>query len=60
MVLCPEIQEKAQREIDQVVGRGRLPTFSDRASLPYISRVVKETLRWMPVTPLGTFFRIKK
>ena len=31
----PEVIEKAQQEIDAVVGTDRLPTFEDRASLPY-------------------------
>lgn len=30
MLLCPEIQQKIQNEIDQVVGHGRAPTLSDR------------------------------
>lgn len=35
MVHHPEAQRKAQQEIDAIVGQGRLPTFADRASLPY-------------------------
>jgi cytochrome P450 len=31
----PEVLKKAQQEIDAVVGQDRLPTFKDRASLPY-------------------------
>lgn len=53
MILHPEIQTKAQRIIDQVVGRDRLPTFDDRAKLPYIDNIVQETLRWCPVSPVG-------
>lgn len=30
MLHNPEIQEKMQKEIDEVVGRGRLPTLDDR------------------------------
>ena len=40
-----EIQRKAQAEIDQVIGAGRLPGFQDRRNLPYIDAVVKELLR---------------
>ena len=54
MTLYPEVQTRAQEELDRVVGRDRLPTFEDRAQLPYVSNVVKETLRWMPVSMLGT------
>ncbi|KAG2087118.1 cytochrome P450 [Suillus discolor] len=53
MVLYPDVQKRAQAEIDSVVGRERLPTFEDRASLPYIEAVVRETFRWQPVAPLG-------
>ncbi|KAF9491440.1 cytochrome P450 [Pleurotus eryngii] len=40
-------------EIDGVIGSGRLPTFQDQASLPYISAICKEILRWHPSVPLG-------
>ena len=54
MVLHPEVQARAQAEIDAVVGRDRAPTFADRDSLPYIRACVRETLRWRTVGPLGT------
>ncbi len=53
MVLYPEVQEKARKELDHIVGSHRLPDFSDQPSLPYIEAIVKETLRWNPVVPLG-------
>jgi len=53
MTLYPEVQKKAQAEIDAVVGPNRLPDFHDRPSLPYINAVVKESLRWNVVLPLG-------
>lgn len=53
MVLYPEVQVKAQEEIDLKVGSDRLPTFSDFERLPYIHAVVKESLRWHPAVPLG-------
>ena len=53
MALYPEVQRKAQTEIDQVVGNSRLPYFSDQDALPYVQAVLKEVLRWHPVTPLG-------
>lgn len=45
MVLYPEVQEKAREELDRVIGRGRLPDFTDRDSLPYVDAVTKEVLR---------------
>ncbi|KAG1855052.1 cytochrome P450 [Suillus tomentosus] len=53
MVSYPDVQKRAQAEIDSVVGRDRLPTFEDRASLPYIESVLRETLRWQPVAPFA-------
>lgn len=55
MVLNPEVQAKAQAEIDRVVGKDRLPDFDDRPSLPYLDAVLRETLRWYPVAPFGLF-----
>ncbi|RPD81420.1 cytochrome P450 [Lentinus tigrinus ALCF2SS1-7] len=53
MILHPEVQARAQAEIDAVVGRDRAPTFADRDRLPYIRACVRETLRWRTVGPLG-------
>ena len=53
MVIHPEIQHKAQKEIDRVIGSGRLPTLADQPSLPYVDALVKEVFRWQQVVPLG-------
>jgi len=53
VALYPEVQRKAQAELDAVVGPNRLPVFEGRPSLPYINAVVKESLRWHLVVPLG-------
>ncbi|KAJ3961382.1 hypothetical protein N0V92_001951 [Colletotrichum tropicale] len=53
MSLYPEVQRKAQAEIDQVVGQDRLPTFSDRPNLPYIQALLTELLRWQTVVPMS-------
>ncbi|KAG9218407.1 hypothetical protein CCMSSC00406_0007992 [Pleurotus cornucopiae] len=54
MLLYPETQARAQAELDEVLGRSRLPDFgNDEYELPYIKAIVLEVLRWMPVTPLG-------
>ena len=62
MVLHPEVQAKAQAELDSVLGSApgaaaptRMPGFSDRERLPYVNAVVKEVLRWNPAVPLGEF-----
>ena|ERR1700761_3187496 len=53
MILNPEVQSKAQEELDRVVGPNRLPEFSDESDLPYLRAICKEVLRWEPVLPLG-------
>ena len=45
MVLHPEVFDKAQREIDRVIGNDRLVDFDDQNSLPYLNYVLKEVLR---------------
>lgn len=54
MILFPGVQDRAQEEIDRVVGSERLPGFQDRDQLPYLNALVKEALRWLPVVPIGT------
>ncbi|OCH86922.1 cytochrome P450 [Obba rivulosa] len=53
MVLNRDKQRLAQDEIDRVVGKERLPTVKDRQDLPYIDAIIKETMRWQPVSPMG-------
>jgi cytochrome P450 len=52
-LLHPDIQKRAQEELDAVTGRERLPTFDDRPRLPFVDAVCKEVMRWRPVIPLG-------
>jgi cytochrome P450 len=53
MILHPEVQAKAQEEIDSVIGKDRLPVMEDRNQLPYTSRLIQEVLRWCPPAPNG-------
>lgn len=50
MRLYPDVMRKAQAEIDSVVGRDRLPTFEDRARLPYV---------WISFVTLATPVKLK-
>ncbi|GAB6020876.1 Cytochrome P450 2 sub R member 1, variant 2 [Chamberlinius hualienensis] len=49
----PEVQIKAQRELDSVVGRNRLPNLDDFSRLPYIEAVIMEIHRLANVAPLS-------
>jgi cytochrome P450 len=42
---------EAQNEIDSAVGEDRTPTWSDFAQLPSVNALIKETLRYRPITP---------
>jgi len=53
MILYPATQAKAHAELDQVIGRERPPTISDRESLPYCWAIVQEVLRWQPVATVA-------
>ncbi|KAH7361336.1 cytochrome P450 [Pyrenochaeta sp. MPI-SDFR-AT-0127] len=52
-LLWPDIVSGAHEELDRVVGRGRMPDFSDEPNLPYIRAIAKETLRWRASTKIG-------
>ncbi|TFK41265.1 cytochrome P450 [Crucibulum laeve] len=54
MMHNPAIQAKAYAELESIVGNSRFPCFDDRSKLPYLEAVLSETLRWNPVTPLGS------
>jgi cytochrome P450 len=54
MVIYPDVQLRAQAELDSVAGRGRLPEFSDKQDMPYVNAVMSECLRWIPVVPMGS------
>jgi cytochrome P450 len=66
MVLYPEVQQKAQRELDTAMyltggnlkpgenhGDHSLPTFEDAENFPYVTALVQEVLRWNVTIPLG-------
>jgi cytochrome P450 len=58
MALYPEVQARAQAEIDAVVGNDRLPSFEDRDRLPYVEALTKEALRWHSVVPTSVPHRV--
>ncbi|KAK0222553.1 cytochrome P450 [Armillaria nabsnona] len=55
MLLYPEVQAKAQAEIEAVIGNDRLPRFGDRERLPYVNALVHEVTRWHTVVPIGQY-----
>ncbi|KAG1848160.1 cytochrome P450 [Suillus tomentosus] len=55
-----DAQARVQEELDNVVGRMRLPTFADQEMLPQVTAFMLESLRWRPVTPGGFAHRAIK
>lgn len=55
MTLFPDAQSRAKQEIDTVIGSEHLISLNDRASLPYVEALLREVVRWRPVTPLSIF-----
>ena len=59
----PEIQRRAQAELDAVLGPlqtaegkpGQMPTFEHASQLPYTTAVVRESARYRPVVPAVSF-----
>ncbi|KAF8074119.1 cytochrome P450 [Lyophyllum atratum] len=53
MLSHPHVLEKAQEEVDRVVGEERMPAFEDEQAMPYLVACVKETMRRHPPTIMG-------
>ncbi|KAJ3556250.1 hypothetical protein NM688_g2134 [Phlebia brevispora] len=51
MMRYPDVQRKAQEELDHVLEGRRLPQYGDRATLPYVESLMKEILRCYPPIP---------
>ncbi|KAK7438570.1 hypothetical protein VKT23_017905 [Stygiomarasmius scandens] len=60
MALYPDIQRRAQAELDSVVGSDRLPSFHDREQLPYLNALTLEALRWFAVVPIAPPHRVSE
>lgn len=51
LLKTPHAYKKAQEEVDRVIGRRKI-TVEDMSKLPYITAVMRETLRLKPTAPL--------
>ncbi|KAF9522915.1 cytochrome P450 [Crepidotus variabilis] len=49
----PDVLQRARKELDSVIKPGNLPDFEDEPSLPYITAIAKEALRWRQVASFG-------
>lgn len=57
-LLHPDAVQRAQQELDAVVGTARLLTFDDMESLKYVTAFVNEILRWCTIAPAGFFHAV--
>jgi len=55
LVHHPDVQSRAQQELDEIVGRARLPTLEDRDKLPYMESLIAEIQRCGNVAPFALF-----
>ena len=53
MSLHPEVERRAQAELDSILSAEHLPAPSDMEHLPYLHAILKEVLRYAPVGNLG-------
>jgi len=53
MAMYPDVQKRAQAEVDKATRANTLPTFEGRNSMLYISCLLKESQRWIPVAPMN-------
>jgi cytochrome P450 len=51
MMQLPDIQRKVQQEIDEVVGRERLPSMDDKQRMPYTEATILEISRMTLLVP---------
>ncbi|PFH49414.1 hypothetical protein AMATHDRAFT_63274 [Amanita thiersii Skay4041] len=57
MVLYPDVQRRAQLEIESIIGNEQAKA-EDISRLPFILAIMKETFRWAPPAPLGLPHRV--
>ncbi|XP_053444125.1 cytochrome P450 1B1 [Nycticebus coucang] len=48
----PDVQARVQAELDQVVGRDRLPCMGDQPNLPYVMAFLYEAMRFSSFVPV--------
>jgi len=49
----PEVQRKAQEEMNQVVGENAKVTLADRQNMPYVQAMIMDLIRLSDIHPIG-------
>lgn len=55
MAMYPKVQEKCQLELEDVIGRDRLPSLMDKSKTPYTEAVIHEIQRYSCLFALSPF-----
>ncbi|GBN20874.1 Vitamin D 25-hydroxylase [Araneus ventricosus] len=53
MAAFPDVQEKTQKEILEIIGPDRNPDYQDQKSMPFTQAVMLEVMRWRTTVPLN-------
>lgn len=53
MAIHEDIQRKVQKEVDEIIGQDRRPSYADRALMPYTLAVINESLRYASMIPIN-------
>ena len=48
-----DIQQRVQREIDEICGRQSLPSWAHRTAMPFTQAVINEIYRWKTISPFN-------
>lgn len=57
----PDIQKQAAGEIDEFIKtNGRIPSFKERDQVPYCISVMKESMRYRPITSFGLAHTVRE
>ncbi|KAL0972844.1 hypothetical protein UPYG_G00195430, partial [Umbra pygmaea] len=59
MIRYPSVQEKVQKEIDEVIGT-RVPMIHDRVKMPYTDAVIHEIQRFMDIAPTSVPHKVNR
>ncbi len=57
LIMHPDVQSKVREELDEVTGRGRLPTLADRDATPYTEAFIHELQRCINLVPASVVHR---
>jgi cytochrome P450 len=54
----PDVQNKLHNELDERVGRARMPTMKEIEGLEYLQAAWSESMRWIAPVPIGNLLLI--